>query len=300
MKLSLPFHPPTTAEMDMEQIEGAGKVLLDLCYAASSLDQRLDIFLPEAGDRPYPLVIYLHEGAFAFGSKRDARIKTTLPVLKEGWALATVEYRKSAETTWPGQIYDVKAAVRYLRAHADEYGLDSGKFAVWGVSAGGYLGAMLGVTDRESAFEDPDMGNPDVSSAVQAVIDWFGCCGGVHRMDDELRESGLGRPSHNAENSPESIMMGNALGDIPELCRLAEPGAHVHKDIPPVLIQHGSKDPVTPVRQSVDFAGAIVRVAGPERVKLVIYDADHDSNALYEMPEATEEAIDFLRTVFRS
>ena len=300
MKLSLPFPPPVTAEVDVGRIEGAGKVLLDLRYAASSPDHRLDIFLPETGDRPYPVVIYLHEGAFAFGSKRDTRIKSTLPVVKEGWALATVEYRKSAETTWPGQIYDVKAAVRYLRAHADEYGLDSRKFAVWGVSAGGYLGSMLGVTGGQSAFEDPNMGNPDVSSAVQAVIDWFGCCGGVHRMDEELRESGLGRPSHNAENSPESIMMGNALEDIPELCRLAEPGAHVHKDMPPFLIQHGSKDPVTPVRQSVDFARAIARAAGPERVKLVVYNADHDSNALYEMPEATREAIEFLRTVFRS
>lgn len=300
MKPSLSFPVPKTQVIEITGVEGAGECFTDMVYAKQSPAQKLDLFLPETGAKPYPLVIYIHEGAFAFGDKRDIRIQSVLPVLREGYALATIEYRKSDEVTWPAQIYDAKAAVRYLRGNAGSFRLDQKRFAVWGVSAGAYLGSMLGVTANIPAFEDKEMGFGEESSEVQAVIDCFGCCGGFHRMDEQIQGNGVGRANHNEVNSPESIMMGNALPGITELCHLAAPSALVHRDIPPFLIQHGRQDPVTPVQQSQIFAGAIERIAGKEKVRLCIYEAGHHDSSLHYMPEAQQEAFAFLKQVFGS
>ena len=80
----------------------------------------------------YPLIIYIHEGAFIFGSKRDKRMESLFTALQEGYAIASVDYRKADQVTWPAPIYDIKAAIRFLRAHAGEYKLDKKRFTVWG------------------------------------------------------------------------------------------------------------------------------------------------------------------------
>lgn len=294
MKPTLPFPIPVTQEIDPTRVTGAATRHLDVPYASDAPEQVLDLYLPEVGKKPLPLVIYIHEGAFAFGSKRDTRIDVALPLLQKGFALASVDYRKSDAVTWPAQIYDVKAAVRFLRANARMYGVDPDRFAVWGVSAGGYLGSILGTTAQIAGFEDPAMGHGDVSSAVQAVVNWFGSCR-FDRMDAQIAHNGIGRAVHNNENSPESIMMGNPLPEIRELCRMASPATYAHPDMPPFLIQHGQNDPVTPVQQSVEFAEAIRRAAGEDRVKLALYDAGHDTDAFYTGPDAREEAYRFLK-----
>lgn len=301
MKPALAFSIPQTPEFDPLLVPGAGACHLDVPYVPGGCaDQRLDLYLPAGQAGPCPLIIYLHEGAFAFGSKRDRRLEVVFPLLAQGYAIASVDYRKSDAVTWPAQIFDAKAAVRFLRADAARYGLNPQRFVAWGVSAGAYLASMLGVTGDRPGFEDPGMGHADASSAVQAVIDWFGCCGDFARMDDQIRRNGFGRPNHSQPNSPEAIMMGGPLHDIEELCYLAAPTNHVHADIPPFLIQHGSLDPVTPVQQSVEFAAAIERAAGSERARLIVYDAGHDTDQFYASPQAREDAFDFLSQVFNS
>lgn len=298
MKPAFPFPIPKTPEIDPRRMASVGKSYLDVAYATEAPEQVLDLYLPEGAKAPYPLILYIHEGAFAFGSKRDKRMEVAFPLLEMGFALASIEYRKSEDVTWPAQVYDVKAAVRFLRGHAVEYQLDPERFGVWGVSAGGYLGNMLGVTAHIAGLEDPEMGHADVASSVQAVVDWYGCCRFDH-MDDQIRQNGFGRPTHNNENSPESIMMGNSLPDIQELCRLASPVTYVHEDIPPFLIQHGRHDPVTPVQQSIDFAARIEEVAGKDRVKLVLYDAGHDANVFYTGMDAREEVYSFFQKTLK-
>ena len=94
--------------------------------------------------------------------------------LKRGYAIASVDYRKSGEVTWPAPLYDIKTAVRFLRAHAERYALDEKKFAVWGMSAGAYYGSMAAVTNGLPGFEDPETGFGRFDSSIQAAVDLCG------------------------------------------------------------------------------------------------------------------------------
>ena len=145
----------------------------NVLYAETSPSQVLDLWIPETGEAPYPLVIFVHGGAFMMGDK-SMDIAHIADVLDAGYAAAGVNYRLSGEALFPAAVQDVKAAVRFLRANADEYGLDPESFAAWGASAGGNLVSMIGTTgDQQTILDDPSLGNPDVSSAVKAVVAWF-------------------------------------------------------------------------------------------------------------------------------
>ena len=178
MKPKLAFPIPVTPEFNPGDLPENITKFLDLRYACDSGEQVLDLYLPEEKDRregkKFPLILYIHEGAFAFGSKRDKRAETLFEALKRGYAIASVDYRKSGEVTWPAPLYDIKTAVRFLRAHAERYALDEKKFAVWGMSAGAYYGSMAAVTNGLPGFEDPETGFGRFDSSIQAAVDLCG------------------------------------------------------------------------------------------------------------------------------
>lgn len=301
MKPALPFKIPETAEFSPEQITQAEKCFLDIHYAGQSEDQVFDLYLPKEGAKLFPLILYIHEGAFAFGSKRDKRAESLFAALERGYAVASMDYRKSDKVTWPAQIYDVKAAIRHLRANAEKYNLDTGKFVLWGMSAGGYLASIVGVTEGNPGFEDLSMGNAGYSSGVQAVIDLCGACSRFDAMDAQIFRNGFGRSNHNNENSPESIMMGNPLPDITELNHMAAPITYVHKDIPPFFVQHCVTDPTVPVQQSEEFVKAIEKIAGAAKVRAVFLEkeADHEKPD-YNTAEIVNAALEFLEEVLET
>lgn len=169
----------------------------DVAYADKSPAQKLDLYLPKPGGATAPVVIWIHGGGFRVGDKRsmprrdfgpapqalgrDGPYQVQVPdvaaLTARGYAVVSLNYRLGATmgTAALAAVQDGKAALRFLRANAGRYHLDPGKFAVWGNSAGGYMAAMLGVTgDQPTVFDDPSLGNADVSSAVQAVVVWFG------------------------------------------------------------------------------------------------------------------------------
>jgi acetyl esterase/lipase len=121
-----------------------------------------------------PLIIRIHGGAFKSGDKSGEA--SSVPALQaRGYAVASLNYRMSGEAKFPAGAQDVKAAVRWLRANAATYGIDPNRFAAWGGSAGSCFAGLLGVTgDQATLLDDFSLGHSNVSSAVQAVIDWFG------------------------------------------------------------------------------------------------------------------------------
>ena len=289
------FYPLTQAFLD-----AIPRKVMDIHYCDDSPLQIMDLYLPdESFAAPYPVIIHTHGGAFANGDQRENNAEPMLRGLERGYAVASVQYRRSREAFFPAQLWDVKAAVRWLRAHAGEYRLDVDRFAAWGPSSGGWLASMLGVTAGNPAFEDPAQGNPGFSSAVQAVVDWCGPCGGFLEMDDAFRKSGLGEATHDLPDSPESRFLGRTITEIPELVRLACPCTYVHRDMPPVYIVHGGADQVVPVEQSVAFRDAIVRAAGEDRVRLHIVDGKpHHGDPWYHEPWVADECLDFLDATF--
>jgi acetyl esterase/lipase len=273
----------------------------DIAYAEQSESQKFDIYWPEADKfkGPYPVIVYFHGGAFLFGDKADQALEPMLRGVFQGFVVVSAEYRKSGEARFPALMYDAKAVIRFLRAHAKAYQIDPHKIAVWGPSSGGWMVAMLGVTEGNEAFEDLSMGNAAYSSAVNAVIDWCGPCGDFSKMDEEMEKSGAGHADHNEARSPESMILGSQITNIKELCRLACPITYVTPSCKvPFLILHGGADQIVPVEQSIDFAAALNK-ANPGLATLKIAPGmKHHGDPWYHEEWVSTMCFEFLKKAF--
>jgi len=226
----------------------------DLAYVTNGHPrQKLDLYLPADARKP-PLIIMIHGGAFKSGSKDG---QNPVPFLTQGYAVAALNYRLSGHSIFPAQIEDCKAAVRWLRAHAGEYGYDPDRFGAWGGSAGGHLVTMLGTTGSTTKFDVGE--NLSASSRVQAVADNFGPTDFL-QMDAHRLPSGM---VHNAPDSPESELIGGNLQDNPEKARHANPITYLTRDCPPFLVIHGDSDPLVPHHQSELLVAALQSAGVP-------------------------------------
>lgn len=243
----------------------------DLAYVRNgSAEQRLDLVLPAAPspDRPaVPVILWLHGGGWEHGSRQQ---NPAAAMTARGYAVASVDYRLSSQAKYPAQIEDCRAAVRWLRAHAAEYGLDPARIGVWGASAGGHLAALLGTAAAEKSFEVGE--HLDQSSAVQCVIDSFGPSDLLHWGDPPL-------PAYlDAPDTAVARLLGGRVRDHIDKARLASPVTFVDRHSAPFLIMHGANDPIVPVQQSVVLDAALRR-AGVESTLVVIPGGGHGGPA---------------------
>lgn len=283
-------HPPP---MDTSHIR---RKWLDVRYAERSPAQKLDIYLPDTGDGPFPVIATFHGGGWMFGDKGDAKNLHFLAGLSRGYAVVCVNYRLSDEAQFPCQIHDCRAAVRYLKSHAAAYQLDGDRIGAWGASAGAHLVALLATSAGDNSLEDLELSPADtqISCEVQAVVGWYGPTESFLTMDEELKRSGRGIPDHSQADSPESRLLGRKISDVPELVRAASPLTYINKQVPPFLIQHGLLDQVVPVEQSIHFAAALEKIAGKNKVTLEILDNAGHGDPLFETPQNVKRVLDFL------
>ncbi len=271
----------------------------DVAYADTSAAQTLDLWLPEGTDEPAPLVVWIHGGAFKLGDKAMVG-GTVQPLLDAGYAVASVNYRLSGEALFPAGPQDVKAAVRFLRANAEDYGLNPDQFAAWGGSAGGNLAALLGTTgDQDTVLDDPALGNADTSSAVQAVVDWFGPTDFL-QMDTQAAsgEGSCASPEqHDPASSPESEYLGAPIQTVPDEADAANPITYVAsaEELPPFQIAHGDADCNVPFQQSEILAEAI-QDAGGEATLTILPGATH-ADPQFDATQV-EPAVAFLDEAF--
>lgn len=240
----------------------------DVAYAPTSDLQRLDIYIPETGTPPYPVVVIIHGGGWTMGDKRGQLPLSAVPgLLALGFAVASINYRLAPDAVFPAQLLDSKAAIRYLRNEAAVIGLDPDRIAVVGESAGAHLAALLGTTQGRAEFDDPALGNPQASSAVQGVVDLYGPA--------DLTTSDAQRalnPPCPAEPDPNiALLLGAPPKSAPDLAAAASPITYLQpgQDVPPFFIAHGDTDCVVPHQQSVELHDAIEAVA-PGRSQLTI------------------------------
>ncbi|CAG0969872.1 Carboxylesterase NlhH [Anaerolineales bacterium] len=269
---------------------------LDIPYANLSLSQKLDIYLPDEGEGPFPVILSIHGGAFMGCDKSDFHLLPMLEGLKRGYAVVALNYRLSWEVTFPALVQDVKTAVRWVRGNAKWYYLDPGRIAAWGGSAGGYLSTMLGVSAGVSELEDLSLGNSDQPCNVQAVVDWYGPTNFL-KMDEQLTASGLNPikgTEHSGENSPESWLLGDKITEIPNLVAAANPETYIQENTTPFLIQHGVIDPVVPVQQSVNLAENLKRSCGDDRVILELFEGFEHGDPRFASPVNVKRVLDFI------
>lgn len=234
----------------------------DVKYVPDGDDaQSLDIYFPETrSEKPLPLLVWIHGGGWSGGSKAQ---QPYLSQLKRGYVAASIEYRFSQKATFPAQIQDCQAAIRWLRANAEKYSIDPGRIGVGGASAGGHLAALVGTSGAKKAF--PMIGgNLDQSDRVQAVCDIFGPTDFwtvITQADEDQNVKNVFKWNN---GDPYSKLIGGKLGEDKEACEAVSPVHYVSKDNPPFLILHGDRDALVPYAQSVELndllAGAGVEV----------------------------------------
>jgi acetyl esterase/lipase len=265
----------------------------DLAYATVSSAQKLDLYIPATGSGPFPVVIMVHGGGFMMGDKADGTGLTGVdPLLAAGYAVASINYRLSGEAKYPAQIYDAKAAVRFLRANAKTYNLNPEKFGAWGASAGGNLVALLGTTCGVAELEGAELGNADQSSCVQAVVDWFGPIDFL-KMDEQF--AGTSCPqTHNAADSPESKLVGATIQTVPDLVKTTNPMNYIDATDAPFLIQHGSADCNIPPVQGKNLADALGAAIGADNATYTLIDGAGHGGAQFETAENLQVVIGFL------
>ena len=266
---------------------------LDVVYADLSPSQKLDIYLPDEGEGPFPVILYLHGGAFSIGDKRDIYVLNILKSIKRGYALVSVNYRLSGEAIFPAGIQDVKAAIRWVRANCEKYQLDGNRIGVWGCSSGANYAAMICLTDCVTEFDDHSLGNPDYACNVQAAVEWFGPTDFL-KMDEQAEENGFGLTNHGESDSPESRYLGAKISEIPLKVELANPMTYVHGHMPPLLIQHGRLDELVPVQQSMIFVDKLEKYVSPDRFEFDIIEGAGHADPLFETDENMDRVFSFL------
>jgi acetyl esterase/lipase len=228
-------------------------VTRDILFArVDDTELRLNLLRP-AGP-PAGLIIWVHGGAWRSGSRESVDLKGLVDF---GWAIASVDYRLSTQARFPAQIHDIKAAIRFLRAHAVELGVPADQFVVAGSSAGAHLAALVGVTNGHRELEGVVGDNLNMSSDVQAIVDLYG----ASNLTSILEQS---TPHGLSVRVPAlDLLMGGQPSKVPDLARLASPVFHVDSGDPPLLLMHGDADPQMPLDQSLELNRAYEKLRLP-------------------------------------
>lgn len=230
--------------------DGAGRLDPDIVFARRATgDLLLDLYRPAATDHPVPVVLWLHGGGW-FTGDRTLAPDLAHHVEATGCAVASIEYRLSGQALFPAQLHDVRTAIRFLRAHAGQFGVDPAAVGVWGSSAGGHLAALAGLTghlDQLPGEED------EGDASVQAVAESYGPADLI--TGAATAETSL--PGAEGANTPEARLIGGAPAQYPDRARQASPLNWVSPAAPPFQISHGTGDVLVSFHQSVQLHEAL-------------------------------------------
>jgi len=252
----------------------------DLTYASvAGADLKLDLALPKAGKGPLPAVVFLHGGGWRAGTRQQMN-HFIEGMARLGYVGVTPDYRLVPGARFPAQVEDCKAAIRWLRAHAAEYGVRADRIGVVGFSAGGHLAAMLGLAGTQDGLEGAG-GNAEQSSRVQAVVSFFG------PTDFSTRD-------WPADFEREVIVpfLGGSWADRPDAYRKASPISYVSARAPPFLFLHGIDDKLVPVDQARRLADRLNRLGVSARV--VAFEGEGHGFSDATNQKAMQQMLDFL------
>lgn len=233
----------------------------------------LDLYLPVEAEPPkdakrVPLVVYIHGGSWIAGSRKECPVSF---LAEQGFAVASISYRFSNRAIFPAQIHDCKGAIRWLRAHAKQYGFDVDRVGVAGSSAGGHLAVLLGTSGNVKELEGDVGGNVDQRSTVAAVVDFYGPADFILRS--KTQPSRADKPGSSTHG-----LLGGPASEKVDLARLASGVTHVTADDPPLLIFHGDRDATVLLDQSERLRD-VYKAAGLPVALHVVPGAGHGGEA---------------------
>lgn len=225
----------------LHEYEQDVRVVRDIAYVAGTKlrSQKLDLYVPSNVAAPIPVIVWIHGGSWSGGDKSQCPAEHFLP---PGYAVASINYRLSGEAPFPAQMDDCAAAIAWLQAHGKDYGIDSSRIGLWGVSAGAHLASLV-ATRAQSAPQ-----------SVRAVCAWSGPSDLIS-IKEQLNPDQKSYWEPRQHQSPIAQLMG---GDIsPTRLRNASPTSFVSANAPPFFLVHGDADEVVPVAQSEELYDAL-------------------------------------------
>jgi acetyl esterase/lipase len=280
---------------------GPAPSFADLEYApaepASSNGHKLDLYTPAGARSPLPVVVWTGGSAWMAdtGKQRAEIVAAQLNPL--GYAVAGVSIRSSSQTRFPGQLHDIKAAIRWLRANAEKYRLDASRIAIIGNSSGGWTAAMAALTG-DAPDTEGSIGTTGVSSAVQAAVAFYPPSDFLSMDRWAVRKCVAAAPGalsltevpcHDEERSPESRLVGCAIQSCPEKVRAADPARYVTPGDPPLMILHGGSDPLVPHNQGERLYLALNKACA-DAVFISLPKAGHGPMVSFLTDDALKEA----------
>lgn len=273
-------------------LSGFPRSFLDVPYSHRSPALRLDLVLPNQGEGPFPTIVFIHGGGWLTGDKSHIQTQSVYRLLYAGYAVCCLNYRLSDEAKWPLPLHDCKAAIRFLRANARRFCLDTERIGVVGNSAGGHLAAMLGTTNGQPEYEDLTMGCPDASSDVQAVFVWFGIYDFLN-WESDWNAAYPDRPFPETV-SAEAYLFGHPLRAFPQRLAHASPICQLNAQTVPFYVEHGTADHAVPYIQCVRFYERYVQLLGKETISIRLFDSAEHSDPVFRQDENVFEFVRFF------
>lgn len=260
----------------------------------------VDITVPDTGEESYPVVLWIHGGGWQSFTRKNCIMSDTKDyLLAKGYAFVSAEYTLSVQNddgviengAGIQMLYDIKAAVRFIRAHAEEYNLDTRFIAAIGESAGGHLSLTMGTTNGDAQHEDLSMGNEDFSSDVQAMVSYFGPTDLTPNPDDSEEMAA------SKDMMAYAIYGENAASMTEEEIDLLSPVEWINSDSPAMYLTHGHNDETVPSFNSEEILEAAQVYMDEEDIASVFYeDAPHGSRKPFDSYTAYVTVTNFLDT----
>ena len=237
----------------------------NVVYAEYDRPYTLQIIKPDVQDQKFPLIVFV-QGSAWFKQNVYMNLPQMCTLASFGFVVAIVEYRSIPEHGHPAQVKDAKAAIRFMRAHAQEYGVDKERVGIMGDSSGGHVAMMTGFTPGE--FNNGIC--EEESDGVSAIVDLYGVAdiltlGEYHTAFE-----------HDTADSPEGFLLGGIPSKLAEKANAASPRWRISADvdIPPVLVIHGDRDRTVHFTQSMALVEAL-QAANKDVTFIKVLGADH-------------------------
>ena len=292
----------TVYDLDESTEWAGGTSYIGVPYATDSATQYVNIYVPEA-ETPPPLLVLIHGGGFVAGDAENRQSQLMYRYYRDhGYACASINYRLAQEAPFPGGLEDCKAAIRFLRANARQYGYDASRIALWGESAGGYLAVMCAVTDDSEFSSVPFIGQEEteeVSAQVQVLVDYYGAVDKT-KLQEDLKAMKVPEVLYNRVNAwadkettqgfenVESFWLRKNVSEMTqEELDASDPYAFIEKHVNPdsdlaVWIVHGDCDLTVPCPQSDRLAARFNEILGEGKVRYHrVAGMGHASDPLY-------------------
>lgn len=258
---------------------------IGISYADKTEYEKLDIYLPEQGEGPFPVIVDVHGGGWFYGSRSSRRMDPVLKGLEREYAVVSVDYTLSKYAPFPLQVLELKAAIRFLRQHARQYYLDTDHMAMWGLSAGAHLSMLAAFTADCDELDDERLSDRKISCRLQALVALYG-------------PTDLTFMEKSGPESMESLFLGCIPKENPELAAKANPCNYVTDAAPPCFLQYGDADELVVLKHGTAIRQALQKVRSDQDYYEIVHGAKH-ADALFRTPENTEKIFRFLDTVLK-